>query len=270
MQRGAELGVGALAVTDHDAVSGLREAAAAALAHGLGFLNGVEITSALDRLEVHVVGLGIRPESAHLKHVLTTLAEGRSRRLDLTLEKLESLGLTIARDTILARTAGAVGRMHIAQELRDARHVRTVQEAFDRYIGRGKPAFVPSARVPVEEAVDAIHAAGGLAFVGHPGLGGVRRHLPHLLTLPFDGIEAYHPQHKAGRVDEFIQLAEANRLLVSGGSDCHGRAKGRRSLMGSVRVPMERYAKICAALGGHWAWLAESGDPGRPRGSSPT
>jgi len=257
VQRAEELGAGALAVTDHDTVSGLHEAAAAALAHGMGFLNGVEITSALDRLEVHVVGLGVLPESAHLQQILCTLTEGRGRRLDLMLEKLGCLGLTLARDPILARTAGAVGRMHIAQELRDAGHVRTVQEAFDRYIGRGKPAFVPSERVSVEEALDAIHAAGGLAFVGHPGLGGVRRQLPRLLTLPFDGIEAYHPRHKAGHVDEFIQFAEANSLLVSGGSDCHGRAKGRRPLLGSVRVPMERYTRICSALGNRRACLPE-------------
>jgi len=248
VQRAADLGIAALGITDHDTVSGLPEAATTARAHGIGFLNGVEITSALDKLEVHVVGLGIKPESPYLRQVLDTLVEGRTKRLDLILEKLDSLGITVARDNIIARTAGAVGRMHIAQELREVGHVRTVQEAFDRYIGRGKPAFVPSARVSCGEAVEAIHAAEGLAFIGHPGLGGVRKKIPQLLTLPFDGIEAYHPQHKPGRVDEFIQLAEANGLLVSGGSDCHGRAKGRRPLMGKVRVPMERYEGITEAL----------------------
>lgn len=244
MERAAELGIAALAITDHDTISGLSEAAATSLFHGIAFLNGVEITSGLDMLEVHVVGLGIKPESPLLCEALNALALGRIRRLDLMLEKLESLGITITRDNVIARTVGAVGRMHIAQELQDAGHVRTTQEAFDRFIGRGKPAFVPSTRMPCEEAVEAIHAAGGLAFIGHPGLGGVRKKLPQLLTLPFDGIEAYHPQHKPGRIDEFIQLAEANGLLVSGGSDCHGRAKGRRPLMGRVRVPMERYEAI--------------------------
>lgn len=249
MERAAEVGLAALAVTDHDTVSGLHEASATALAFGIGFLNGVEITSALDTLEVHVVGLGIAPESSHLRQVLDTLAQGRTERLDLILDKLESLGLTVVRNNVLARTAGVVGRMHIAQELREGGHVRGIQEAFNRYIGRGKPAFVPSARVPCGEAVEAIHAAGGLAFIGHPGLGGVRKKLPQLLQLPFDGIEAYHPQHKPGRVEEFIQLAESNHLLVSGGSDCHGRAKGRRPLMGKVRVPITRYEAIWKALG---------------------
>lgn len=244
MERAAELGIAALAVTDHDTISGLSEAAATSLFHGIAFLNGVEITSGLDAVEVHVVGLGITPESPLLSQTLKALAQGRISRLDLMLEKLESLGISIARDNVIARTVGAVGRMHIAQELQDAGHVRTTQEAFDRFIGRGKPAFVPSTRVPCAEAVEAIHAAGGLAFIGHPGLGGVRKKLPELLTLPFDGIEAYHPQHKPGRIDEFIQIAEANGLLVSGGSDCHGRAKGRNPLMGRVRVPMDRYEAI--------------------------
>lgn len=250
MRRAAELGVGALAVTDHDTVAGLAEAAETARGCALAFLNGVEITSRLEHLEVHVVGLGIAPESSHLRQLLDAQAQGRMARLHAIAEKLHSLGITLAPESVTARTAGAVGRMHIAQELRDAGQVRSVQEAFDRYIGRGKPAFVPSARVSVEEALDAIHAAGGLAFVGHPGLGGVRRQLARLLTLPFDGIEAYHPRHNAGRVEEFIQLAGEKGLLVSGGSDCHGRAKGRRPLIGAVRLPGEHYAAIHNALSG--------------------
>lgn len=248
MQRAAEAGIAALAITDHDSVSGLPEAGKSARARGIAFLKGVELTCGFERLEVHVVGLGIAPESPHLRQLLDTLAKGRAERLGAILDKLESLGIAVPHENITARTADAVGRMHIAQELHDAGHVRTVQEAFDRYIGRGKPAFVASARVPSHEAIEAIHAAEGLAFVAHPGLGGIRKELPRLLTLPFDGIEAYHPQHKPGRVDEFIQLAKSNNLLVSGGSDCHGRAKGRRPLMGKMRVPMERYEGIRSAL----------------------
>jgi len=250
VQRAAELKVAALAVTDHDTVSGLSKAAAAARTHGIAFLNGVEITTCLDKLEVHVVGLGVSPESPRLRQLLDVLAQGRAERSRAIVDKLASIGIVVAHDNVAARAADAVGRMHIAQELHEAGHVRSAQEAFDRYIGRGRPAFVASARVPCMEAIEAIHAAGGLAFVGHPGLGGVRKKLPQLLTLPFDGIEAYHPQHKPGRVDEFIQVAEANHLLVAGGSDCHGRAKGRRSLMGKVRVPMGRYESILRKLAG--------------------
>ncbi len=250
MRRAAERGMGALAITDHDTVAGLAEAAEAARNSALAFLNGVEITSCLEHLEIHVVGLGIAPESSHLRQLLDAQAQGRIARLHAIAEKLHSLGIALVPEPVTARTVGTVGRMHIAQELRDAGVVRSVQEAFDRYIGRGKPAFVPSSRVPVEEALDAIHAAGGLAFVGHPGLGGVRKQLARLLTFPFDGIEAYHSRHKPGHVEEFIQLAGEKGLLISGGSDCHGRAKGRRPLLGAVRVPGEHYAAIRDALRG--------------------
>ena len=147
-----------------------------------------------------------------------------------------------------AALSAAAVFLALAGTLRAAGHVRTVQEAFDRYLGLGKPGYVPNTRIPCAEAIDAIHAAGGLAFIGHPGLGGVRRILPQILGLPFDGIEAYHPQHKPARVNEFIELAEANHLLVGGGSDCHGRAKDRRPLMGKVRLPMERHAAIQRVL----------------------
>ena len=244
MQRAVALGIRAIAITDHDAVSGLAEAAEAARGLDLDVMPGVEITAGCDTLEIHVVGLGICPETPQLRHVLDTLVQGRAARADAILERLDLAGIAVLPENIAARTAGPVGRMHIAQELRAAGHVRTVQEAFDRYLGLGKPGYVPNTRIPCAEAIDAIHAAGGLAFVGHPGLGGVRRILPQLLGLPFDGIEAYHPQHKPARVNEFIELALANELLISGGSDCHGRAKGQRPLMGKVRLPMPRFTAI--------------------------
>jgi predicted metal-dependent phosphoesterase TrpH len=112
----------------------------------------------------------------------------------------------------------------------------------------GGPAYVPKETMPLADAVDLIHGAGGLAFVAHPGLGKTtRKLLPELLTYPFDGIEAYHVSHSPGRVEEFTTLAQERGLLITGGSDCHGTIKGK-ALLGSVRTPVAVYEAMLNAL----------------------
>jgi hypothetical protein len=171
------------------------------------------------------------------------LREARNRRAERIVGKLNAAGVPVTMETLLARAGGAVGRMHIAREVHALGHARTVQDAFDRYLNAGRRAYVPKARIDCAEALGLIHEAGGLAFVAHPGIGTTRRLLPRLLELPFDGIEAYHCKHGPGHVAEFLELAESRGLLVSGGSDCHGAAKGEPE-MGKVRVPVAHYERI--------------------------
>jgi predicted metal-dependent phosphoesterase TrpH len=137
--------------------------------------------------------------------------------------------------------------MHIAQEVHALGHASTIQGAFDKYIGSGKKAFVRKQTLPIEEAVDLIHEADGLAFVAHPGLGRIRDDLPRLLGMPFDGIEAYHSKHSPGEAEAFTLLARERDLLIAGGSDCHGMAKNAPD-MGKVQVPYAVYEAICERL----------------------
>ena len=138
--------------------------------------------------------------------------------------------------------------MHIARALHAAGHVKTVQHAFDKYLKPGKPGYVGHPRLECAEAVELIHAAKGLAFLAHPGIGAPVRKLTGLLGLPFDGIECYHSKHSPGKTEMLLQLARERGLLVTGGSDCHGDAKGRAE-MGRVRLPMERFHAIVERLG---------------------
>jgi predicted metal-dependent phosphoesterase TrpH len=138
--------------------------------------------------------------------------------------------------------------MHIAQELLAMGVTKTIQEGFDRFLKHGTPAYVPKKTLCSEDAVAHIHAAGGLAFVAHPGLSkSTRKLLPKLLALPFDGIEAYHISHSPGRTEEFLAVAAERNLLVTGGSDCHGMAKGKAE-MGKVRMPYHHFEKMQVAL----------------------
>jgi len=249
VERAAALGIAAIAVTDHDAVAGLDEARSAADRAGIEFLDGVEISAGADRLELHIVGLGIHPDDPALGAALRRLQQARSRRADKIIARLNELGVPVRRANIEARTAnGVIGRLHIAQEVEALGFVKTVQGAFAQYIGAGRPAYVPKERLPCTEAIDVIHGAGGLAFLGHPGIGGIKNHLEKLLRFPFDGIEAYHSKHSPGETEGFTLAARDHGLLVAGGSDCHGSAKKRKAEMGTVRMPYEYYRRVKETL----------------------
>jgi predicted metal-dependent phosphoesterase TrpH len=249
VERAAALGIAAIALTDHDTLSGVSEAKAAAESLGIQFLTGVEISTHFDRSEVHLLGLGIALDCAPLEEALQYLREARNSRAEDIIALLHEQGIGIELENVRSHTEGtAIGRMHIAQELLAMRVTKTTQEGFDRFLKYGTPAYVPKKTLHAEDAVSRIHDAGGMAFVAHPGLSkSVRKLLPKLLTLPFDGIEAYHVSHSPGRTAEFLAIAEERKLLVTGGSDCHGMAK-RKPEMGKVQTPYAHFEKLQEAL----------------------
>lgn len=249
VERAAEHGLAAIAITDHDTLSGLAEGATEAAARGIEFLPGTEVSAECDGIELHILGLGVRPDAAEICDGLQTLVERRKQRAVEIVARLNQLGVPVDQAAIEARTAGGiVGRMHIAQEIVESGHAKTVQHAFDKYIKKGRPAFVSKQAMPCEEAVDRIHAAGGLAFVAHPGLGDQYKRFSRLLLYPFDGIEVYHSRHSADRVKALEDFANGRGLLMSGGSDCHGTVKGEKPLMGCANVRYEIYDRIRDAL----------------------
>ena len=198
---------------------------------------------------MHVLGLGVNIEHPALLESIDGLQRARHTRATEMVARLRDLGIAIDLDAVRARTGeGVIGRMHIANELKELGVVSATQEAFDRYINPGRPAFVRKGMLPAAEAIERIHDAGGLALVAHPGLGKTtRKILGPLLNLPFDGIEAYHISHGDERTKTYLALAAERGLLVSGGSDCHGTIKGRSAEMGKVRTPHEHFERLLAA-----------------------
>jgi len=234
VERAKAAGIGAMALTDHDTLAGVGEAR--------------EISASFAGVEVHILGYGVDCEEEALATALAALREGRANRGRAILEKLDGLGITVDGEALLKNHGANLGRMHVAAALRAAGHVRVLQEAFDQYLNPGCPAFVAKETLDAESAIGAIHQAGGLAFLAHPGLQKrVNRLVQELLALPFDGIEAYHISHSAAQTKTFLSLAARHQILVSGGSDCHGTIKGRIE-MGNVKTPMAVYEKLVAAL----------------------
>ncbi|MBA3343480.1 MAG: PHP domain-containing protein [Gemmatimonadaceae bacterium] len=226
----------AVALTDHDTMAGVAEAAETGRRLGVRVIRGVELSAHHGAREIHVLALHIsRP--AIIESRLIEFREARERRAVLIVGRLRALGAAVDVDAVMQEAAGgAVGRPHIARALIRGGFVRDSREAFERYLGAGRAAFVPKQRLEVRDAIALTHSAGGLAVWAHPGAECRRARLEPLVGMGLDGVEVRHPGHLAEDVSRIAALADFLGLLPSGGSDWHGSLEGPRSI-GSMHIP---------------------------------
>jgi predicted metal-dependent phosphoesterase TrpH len=248
--RAVAAGVTVLAVTDHDTVAGCDPAADACDAAGIAFVPGIEITAVEDGVDVHVLGYYIDRQSARLH---SFLAEQRRRRVDRVremIDRLARLGVQLDADLILRpglEDAGkSAGRPWIARALVAGGHVANTAEAFDRWLSRGRPAFVPRLAAPPEEVFARIHDAAGIASVAHPGLLSRDAWLPVFASAGVDALEAYHTDHDAAETARYVAAAARLHLAVTGGSDYHGDQSHGGAEPGSVALPRAAYDRLLA------------------------
>ena len=242
-----QVGLAAIALTDHDALAGLERAQRAAGDGGPEVIPGVEFSapSRADGIEeAHIVGLFLDPGSPALTRALERFRRNRRERAMEIVERLNKLGVPLRTDAVFAQAGeGNVGRLHVARALLEAGHIESIQKAFHRWIRVGRPAYVPRERPPAPETIELIHRAGGIAVMAHPGQTGSDNDLPSLAEAGLDGIEVYCPEHSGAQRQRYLGLAHKHDLLVSGGSDYHGRNKNGNAI-GCVRLDL----KIVAAL----------------------
>jgi predicted metal-dependent phosphoesterase TrpH len=246
--RAAAAGVSVLSVTDHDTVAGCDAAAAACAAARIEFVPGIEITAIREGADVHVLGYFIDLHSASLQ---AFLADQRHRRLDRVrqmIDRLDAFGIRLDADAILQPglddSGKAAGRPWIARALVAAGHAATTNEAFDRWLARGRPAFVPRAGAAPAEIIARIHAAGGIASLAHPGLIGHDEWVEGFAANGLDALEAYHTDHDADRTARYLAIAQRAGLLVSGGSDYHADESHGAGGPGSVSLPREAFDQL--------------------------
>lgn len=245
-----ENGVGAISLTDHDCVDGIPEAMDAGKKCGVEVLSGVELSSEFRGRDLHVLGYGVDPVHAEFQVILAKFRETRYKRGLKIIEKLNALGMAVEPAEVLAKAGkGALGRPHIAAVLVEKGYVSRTNEAFDKYIADGGPAYVPKYKMSPRQAIQYIHLAGGLAFIAHPGtfIEGIGE-LDELLAEGFDGIEVFHPANNGDLTSELGRIASDRNLLVSGGSDFHG-FKGRDVPIGAMDVPYDVLERIKTRLG---------------------
>jgi predicted metal-dependent phosphoesterase TrpH len=240
----AHAGLAAVSITDHDDIRATAEAVAAGEEHGVEVLSGVELSTWWEEQDLHVLGYGFDPDHGELRALLARARDGRRQRAAEMAERLGALGVPVAWEKVEEIAAdGAIGRPHLARALVAAGHVPHVRAAFDLYLGDDKPACVEKMRLLPEDAVDLIHAAGGVAIVAHPVvLGGIEA-LERLLPTGVDGIEVCHRLHGRNAERGFDDFARDHQLLRTGGSDFHGPRLGGVSV-GDVTIPREWWDEL--------------------------
>ena len=230
-------GLAALALTDHDSIDGVAAARAEGSVVGLQVVTGVELSAVEGNLETHMLGLHLS-ELGELEKRLVELRAMRVNRAQRIVERLNAIGVTISFESVLEHAGdGAVGRPHIARAVVAGGWAGDLREAFERYLGNGKTAFVPKENLALSEAIQLIHAAGGIAVLAHPG-SLARDRVAALAALGLDGLEILHPSHSWEDSQRLDAFATEFNLVRSGGSDWHGATDGSRSL-GMMRVPSQ-------------------------------
>ena len=229
-------GLAAVALTDHDTLGGVAEAIAEGERVGVRVVAGTELSAHDGDREVHLLALHLR-EPERVDAALARFREGRRDRAEAIVARLNALDVPVTLDAVLeAAGDGAVGRPHVARAMVAAGAVRDFREAFDRYLGAGRPAFVPKEFLSVGDAARLTHEAGGLLVFAHPGSDGTRERVARMVGEGLDGLEIVHPSQPPDEQSRLRALADEFELVYSGGSDWHGAPEGPR-MLGGMRVP---------------------------------
>ena len=241
----------AIALTDHDTVEGCARAAAACASHGIEFIPGTELTAEWNGNEIHLLGYFLDTTNSTLLAEMAKFQEVRQSRIREMVCRINALQIPLAVESVFAlANCRSPGRPHVGRALVQEGFCGSMDEAFDRFLKKGKPAWVPKFKTSATEVIDLIHEAGGLAVMAHPGLNRSDEILPELAAAGLDGIECFHTKHSPADARRYVDIAARHDLLVTGGSDCHGLSKGK-PLIGSVKIPYEHVARLKTARRGH-------------------
>lgn len=233
------VGAVAIAMTDHDTIDGCLEAAPYAKEKGLELFTGVEMNTDAYGSEVDVLGYFWLPSDQQFVSMLKARQVGRIQRAKDIVTKLNELGMDITYDRVREIAHGAVCRPHIIEAMVEKSYVEDQKEAFEKYLGLGRPAHVPHDKVTPEEAIALIKQGGGLPVVAHPGLVENDEVVEKLLQAGAMGLEAYYPMHTEEQIVRYCKLAEKYGAIVTCGSDSHGPKRKKSFPIGSMSAPAE-------------------------------
>ncbi len=238
-EQAQRLRFGTVALTDHDTVEGCEATAAACESLGIEFLPGTELTAEQDGHEIHILGYGVEVTDPRLLSEIGKFQSVRQSRIREMVERLNRLNVPLEADAVFElANCRSPGRPHVARALVDAGLVGSLDEAFERFLKRNRPAWVPKFKMSAAAAINLIHEAGGAAVMAHPGLNRTDEVIPGMVDQGLDGIECFHTKHSTSTCEYYLEVADRFHLLVTGGSDCHGYSKGK-PVIGSVKLPYE-------------------------------
>jgi len=233
-------GLSTLSITDHDTVLGVDEAAEIGKSLGVEVVPGVELSATLGDHEVHILGYFVDQRDEEFKEYLTFFRQQRYHRAVRIVEKLNALSVPVRLDSVLEQAGkAAIGRPHIANALVEAGLAESYYQAFDQYIGNGRPAYECKFRITPRDTIDLIARAGGIAVLAHPSVHTTESMLTQLVKDGLDGVEVIHPSHSPGVVTYYRGIAAEYFLLESGGSDFHGGRRDDDDAFGRFSVPVK-------------------------------
>lgn len=245
VQKAKATGLKAISITDHDSVLGIDEAKPLAIEYGIELISGVEMSSTYQGYDIHILGYFFNHKNAALKGYLDLCKQLRTERAERMVSKLARMGVKIEIEQIILKAQnGSVGRPHIAAVLQDGGFVKSFSEAFSKYLGSHRPAYVKSIETPPEEIIRLINEASGLSFLAHPGQNIPDEILRKLINCGLDGIEIVHPAHDPYKVNYYREIANEYFMLFSGGSDYHGLKDQEKDLFGQITIPYEWVTKM--------------------------
>lgn len=233
----------AIGITDHDTVSGIDIAIKSNSAPDkLEIVPGIELNTELDGKEIHMLGYYIDYNNPWFLENLKRMQKARYNRAVTMIEKLNHLGININLKQVEEISKGSsIGRPHIARAMVEKEYVDSMAGAFERYIGIGGPAYVERFRLTTEDGINMIKEVGGIPVLAHPGLIADRKAIVKVLNLGAKGIEVYHPKHDPDMVKYLFYMAKERKLLMTGGTDCHGIKQNGQPIMGSITID---YTKV--------------------------
>ena len=251
VRRAARKGFAAIALTDHDTMEGVPEAAAEAAALGLELIPACELSTLDDNeRQIDMLAYGIDVGDAEFQETLNTIRSGRLGRAYLMVQRLNELGHAVSWERVQAIAGGEnIGRPHVARAMVEAGVVPAIKDAFTaEFILDGGRCYVQRVKISPTEAIDQIHRAGGVAVAAHPGRTGLSDdEVATLAAAGLDGVEVHYPRHSRAETARFLELAGRHNLLVTGGSDDHGDINEGR-LMGRIRLPWPHVERLKEAV----------------------
>ncbi|MFN3638984.1 MAG: PHP domain-containing protein [Chloroherpetonaceae bacterium] len=223
VKKAKQVGLAAISITDHDNLAAIQEAKSLAEELDVELITGVEVSTAHEERDVHILGYFIKTEDSPLSDYLAHCRKQRLERTERMVERLNKQGVKIRVEHVLEKASGgSVGRPHIAAVLQEKGYVQNYNEAFLKYIGTNCPAYEKSIETKPAEVISLINEAGGLSFLAHPGRQVPDDTVRYLIDSGLDGLEIVHPSHDAHHQEYYRAIANEYFLLMSGGSDYHG------------------------------------------------
>lgn len=244
-------GLAAIAIADHDTITGLEEAVAAGRDLGVSVIPAVEINTNEEGREAHILGYFIDAESGPLLSKLGELRESRLRRAEEMVARLADIGIRVTLERVLEIADGApVARPHVARAIVEAGRARTLACAFGRFLVPGAPAYVTRHKFSALEAIELVRKAGGVAGLAHPGKDLLQDLIPGMIEAGLQAIEVYHVDHSAAISRRYAAIADRCGLIATGGSDSHGPGGVKPVEIGQVAVSDEVVERLREAAGG--------------------